>query len=242
MHLDDLGSPYYWKELAGPDDTVGLTIVLPSGRARGSVTPHLGLVSDALQLPEIALAVDRICMKGRLPPMRLASMLDLDFCEGQSSGPGGEQDDNLLVVGSADVSLAAQKLLEDTQSFEHLQAGFCKPYEDAVIRSVANNRTYRYTAHPNIGLLAMYENPWSAQPRIAILVAGLLATGTLAASRLLLKYIVGAEKGNNVHNPELPLKVVNGIPREYEHVRLKPVNEYVPEMDVRNITDIKIFE
>lgn len=239
LRLGDLALPHYWRALSDDENVVDVTIILPTGRALESITPHLALSTDGMLLAEIGLAIDELIRKGSGRAARIRTILDIDFYEELASR--GAMNSNALIVGSADVNLAAELLLDKSKSYESLKAGFTKPYEQPSILGVRGAR-YMFTVSPNTGLLAMYQNCWSSRPRVAILCAGLFAVGTIASLRLLLSYLKSEGDGNNRFNGELPLKIVDGVPRSYFHVGLKPVAECVPPMEVVNIYDVSIRE
>jgi hypothetical protein len=239
MNLEDLASATYWKNLCEEEQRCKLTFVLPTGRASESITPHLALSTDGLLLPELTVAVDLLVRAAGLPGVDVETVLDIDFYEVLSAESQSER--NVFVIGSADVNLAAALLLDKTRSYDTWHAGFTKPYEQPSIMGVGGAR-YMFTVSPNTGLLAMYPNVWARKPRIAVLCAGLFAIGTIAALRLLLDYVTGNGDGNNRINSELPIKIVDGVPRLYRNLALKPIADCFPPMDVLNITGINIRE
>lgn len=240
MLLADLSFPGTWKQLsATEDEAVDLTIVLPTGRAAGSVTPHLALSTDGLLLPEIALATAGLVQRSCGRPGRVRSMLDIDFRERYPAGKS--VDENVLVIGSADVNLATALVLDQTRSYETWGAGFSKPYEHPAILG-ANGTRYMFTVSPNTGLLALYVNPWTENRRFIIVCAGLYAVGTIAALRLALEYLNGSRTDENSIRSELPMRIVNGVPVRYRNVELKPLSELLPPMDVVNISAIDVRE
>lgn len=239
MNLNDLASPLYWRGLIDDETPVDVTIILPTGRATESITPHLALSTDGILLPELTLAIDDLIRRGSNRGARVRTIFDIDFYEDLSTH--GTLDSNVLIIGSADVNLAAAILMDKSKSYETWHAGFTKPYEQPSILGARGAR-YMFTASPNTGLLAVYANCWSSRPRIAILCAGLFAVGTVASLRLGLSYLNSEGDGNNRFNPDLPLKIVDGIPRTYFHVGLKPIAECLPPMEVANISNVSIRE
>jgi len=239
VELDKLGSSSFWRELSADQDTVDFTIVLPTGRALESITPHLALSTDGMLIAELTLAVARLVREGCERDVQVRSQLDIDFYEEYRTQ--GAIHSNILIIGSADVNLAAALLLDRSKSYERFKAGFTRPYEQPSILGVRGTR-YMFTVSPNTGLLALYPNCWSDRSRIVILCAGLFAVGTIASLQLLLSYLQGRGDGNNRFNDQLPLKIVDGIPRIYFHVGLKPVAECLPPMEVVNINDVSIRE
>lgn len=240
MDLAELGAPEFWRAVAGPE-RVRVTVVLPTGRALASLAPHLALSSDGLYLTELAMAVDTAARAAGLPGASIGTALDIDVYEDLQSQRYDDIADNLLAIGSADVNLVAAALLEKSRSHEVLRAGFRRPYEQPLIEG-AEGKLYGFASNPYTGVLACYENPWSKARRFAALSAGLFAIGTVAATRLLVDYVKGQGDGNNRLNPQLPLKVINGVPRRYRRVELRPYADCLPPMDVVNITDVTVLE
>jgi hypothetical protein len=239
VRLNDLGSAAYWQSLLPDSGEFDLTFVLPTGRAVKSVTPHLALSTDGLLLPEISLVLARHVREGCHRDIRVRTLLDIDFWE--EFRAQGSIDSNVIVIGSADVSLAAGSLLDETRSFDDYGVGFSRPYENPTIIGAKGTR-YMFTVSPNTGVLALYSSCWSSRDRIAIHCAGLFAVGTIAAERLLLSYLEGEGDGNNRFAPEVPVKIVDGVPTKYFHVGLKPMSDYFPAMEVVNISGVNIRE
>ncbi|WP_152991230.1 hypothetical protein [Frankia sp. R43] len=240
MELRKLSDSGFWRGLGGADGTLALSIVMPSGRATASDTPHLALSSDGLYLPEIAIEVDRLARSAGASSFSVRSMLDIDYYENLRQGPPPE--DNLVVVGSAAVNLISEMLLEKCESWDRWRAGFPRPYGYPGMIVAADGRRFSFTGSPNVGILAMYENPWSASPRVALLCAGSFAIGTAASLRLALEYLRGDRREDNETNPSIPLKIIDARARDYRHLELKSVHDCSPQMDVRNILSIRVLE
>src|SRR3954469_10518550 len=243
MQLDELGRPDFWKGRAGSDGTLAVVIVLPTGRATETISPHLALSTDGLLLPEITLAVNRLAGLAGIANCVVTSALDIDVCESIDGGATDLELQNLIVVGTADVSSAAGRLLQGVHSYEQWGAGFTTPYDMPAIKGAEGpNAWFTMTGYPNVGLLGMFENPWSDTDRVAILAAGLPPAGTTAAMKLLLDYLEGRGQGNNSFDPNLPFKIVGGRSRIYTHVGVKNPAECRPPMEVANIAKFEIHE
>jgi hypothetical protein len=238
LQLDDLGAPNFWGQRTDKDQ-LRVTFVLPTGRAAESSTPHLALVSDALLLPEIALAFADLARAAGLPGVAIESALDIDIAEQLREADAINT--NMVVLGSADVNVVAKLLLDRTGSFDAWHAGFMKPYDVPAIMG-AKGKLHMFTTSPRTGLLALYDNPWSESKAVAILSAGLFAVGSVASNRLLLNYLEGKGAGNNSYSPDLPMKLVNGIVARYPHVELKSIDDCVPPMDLVNISGVEVLE
>lgn len=141
-------------------------------------------------------------------------------------------------------SLRSQRLLRlgRTLSVDQLGGGFGKPYDQPFIQTTQARKQFGYTTGINMGVLAAYRSPWSQQDRVALLAAGILAVGTVAASTCLADYLAGQGHGNNSADPEKPFKVVEGVPRKYVGVDVRAIDECVPEINIANVTDVRIEE
>lgn len=238
MNLNDLGLPSYWNKLSD-DGVLRVTLVLPTGRATESGNGHIALATDGLYLSEIAIALNTLSERAGLEA-QIRALLDIDFLEDDSSSEE-PSDDNLIVSGSAGVNAVASLLLDRTQSFEHFGGGFTKPYSIPHIAGI-DGKLYTYTTGVNTGALALYANPWSRKPRIAVLCAGLLAVGTAAAQKLALEYLAGNGDDNNRTDRDQPLKIVDGVPRKYRKIDVREIGECLPPMDIASITGLTIRE
>lgn len=234
----ELGSPSFWRGVSAAD-TLPVTVVLPSGRAEESTSPHLALSTDGLLLPEIALALGRLATGARLVGVSVESALDIDIAERLHTQE--PLDSNLLVIGSADINVVAKLLLDRTGAYDAWRVGFTKPYDLPAIKD-SRGRLHMFTTSPRLGILALYTNPWSVSDRLAILTAGLFAVGTVAANRLLLQYLTGERADPNAVDPSIPVRLVDGIVARYPSIRLKAMDECVPQMDLLNISAIEVVE
>ena len=92
-----------------------------------------------------------------------------------------------------------------------------------------------------MGALIACANPWSNGRRFAIVVGGINAIGTVAASKLLLDYLHNVGPSNNKMNPNVPSHVVKGRPRKYK-VSLRPKDRCIPELEVANLDENNGYE
>src|SRR4051812_19975897 len=134
MQLDELGRADFWKRHTGADDTLSVVIVLPTGRANESISPHLALSTDGLLLPEITLALSGLARLAGIAKCVVTSALDIDVCDSLDGGNTELEKQNVIVVGTADVSSVAGRLLVGAYSFDQWQAGFTKPYDMPTIK------------------------------------------------------------------------------------------------------------
>lgn len=245
LHLDHLASPDYWRSLAD-DGVLRLTFVVPTGRAAECPNINLALSSDALYFADLALAIKDHASAAGLK-LEVRSLFDIDAFEDVESAHDPMLD-NLIVTGSANVSVVARHLLDRSMSWDTYGAGFVKPYDDhpkigSIRDTSARNAKYNSFTSPKIGMLAMYENPFGRpENRIALLCAGLLAVGTIASVKLLLSYVRGEVHGNNQYAADVPVKIVKAVEREYKNTTLKHYEDCIPTMDVRNIKGFEVLE
>jgi hypothetical protein len=234
-----LGTPEYWRGFSD-GNVLPITIVLPTGRAAESASPHLGLSSDGLLLPEIALAFDKVAHAAGLSGLRLESVFDIDLAQRLRSDK--TIGSNLLVIGSAEINVLGKSLLDRSHSTDARQAGFIRPYDVPAIKD-SRGRLHMFTTSPRLGLLALYRNPWSGgADRLAILAAGLFAVGSIAANRLLLEYLTGLRVDGNQVDASVPMRLVDGVVAKYPAIDLKPIDDCVPPMDLLNVSGIELVE
>jgi len=237
--LSDLGSAGYWRERAR-DGTVSIYFVLASGRAVASAAPHLALSTDGLFLPEIAVSISELCKSAGLS-FECRSILDIDFYERVvAQSPDPVLDANLLLVGTADVNLGVQLLFDKEDPYKELGAGFVPPYDSPRVHTCSGQR-FILTNGLGIGVLASHRQPWAEGLRSAIVCAGLFAVGSIAALSMAHEYMSGHRSDENLTDQRLPLRVVRGIPRDYE-LPLDPVDLCSPPMDVRSLQRVDIVE
>lgn len=252
MNLDDLGSPAFWRDHSDNEScSTPLAVVLPSGRAAINTSGHLALASDAIYTHEVVLEIDRLSREAHLTGVAVQSLLDIDFYEylhatkdalqRRRSSPHANADrclySNLLVIATADINTIALELLTAVRSTQDYHIGCTSPYENPVFKG-GRGHLYTYTGDPNTGVLALYPNPWcSDSDRIALLCGGLKASGTMAATSLLLNYLRGICHGNNAHKPAIPVRIVDCRKRTYSHIKLLAEDQCVPQHDVRGIEE-----
>jgi hypothetical protein len=236
LNLDNLGTPEFWRSLSS-DDELRMTFVVPTGRAKICPNTNLALSADALGLPEATLCLDRLARQGGVE-LQVRSMFDIDVFE-STSQDGDPLKENLIITGSSNVNVATQSLLDRTMSGDVYGVGFMPPYNQTPqVISARNNKNFNT---PDTGLLALYESPWERN-RVAVLCAGLLATGTIASFLLLLDYLQGRGDGNNRYRPDVPVKIMEAIPRKYRNTELKTRQECEPAMELLNIDRVDIKE
>lgn len=254
LSLDDLNNVSFWTK-HGNEKTkkIPFTIIYPSGRASITGCGHLGLISDALYVPEIIIQLNNICVSQSDYCLYIRSMLDIDYYDEVSkirnqeliediNNPTSIINSNLLLIATADINIVSLALLDETNSIENYGIGYKKPYDNCII-SGGNGGRYTVMAYPNVGVLSLYNVPWSQNSRIAIFSGGALAPGTLAANLLLKKYIYGEKYGNNSFNSNIPVKIVSSSIKDYQCIKLIPTTECIPQHELRNITEqIKIHE
>jgi hypothetical protein len=240
LELDSLGDPDYWQSVS-TEGELQVTFIIPTGRARDCPNTNLALSSDALYLPEIALALDRLARRAGLE-LDARSMFDIDFFESADRDPATE---NLIISGSTNVNAVTRQLLDNaTVPARPYKAGFISTSHTFQIASARDedldDPSYNMNDSPNIGALTLFDSPW-ADDRIVVLCAGVLPVGTIASLQLLLDYLKGKGHGNNRLNADEPVKVFEGIPRQYRNVRLKPLHVCRPQMELVNVVrpDIK---
>lgn len=237
MNLNEIGTSSFWRRHAN-DGVLPVTIVLPTGRARASPNGHIALATDGLNIAEIAVALHRLAERAELEA-RIRSMLDIDFLENDSQSRE-QSDDNLVVIGSSGVNVVSTMLLDRTMSEKALGGGFAHPYWEPVI--IAGGERYSATNGINMGLVALYRSPFATHERVAILTAGILAVGTVAATRCLVQYLEGRGEGNNLRQPDKPLKIVNGVPRDYTGVPVRRMDQCTPPILIANVTALRVEE
>jgi hypothetical protein len=223
------------------------TVVLPTGRAADATSGHLALVSDALHVAEVVLAFDQISRSAGLYGAKVRTVFDIDYADAlfrsraQASLPDSDDahellNSNLLIMATADLNIITKLLLHETNSIDIYGVGFRKPYEDCIIVGAAGH-TYAVMSYPNSGVLALYRQPWAEGKRVAVFCGGVLATGTLAATKVLMGYLTGMYHGNNSKNPNVPVRIVSSSMRDYHYVSLWPTARCTPQHELRNITD-----
>ncbi len=253
LNLSDLCQADFWRSVSSPDTRkTPVCVVLPSGRSRLATSGHLALISDALHTHEVVLAIDQLSRTGGLDGAEVKSMLDIDFYEAlaqtrnarsEAEKASAQQEagtiltSNVLTFATADINVVTKLLLEELKSEEAYGIGFRKPYEDCGI-SGGQGKRYAVSAYPNIGVLAAYWSPWATPlKRIAIVCGGVLAPGSLGATRLLLRYLCGEAKGNNRFLPDRPVRIISASIRDYRYTELLPTAECLPNHELRNITE-----
>ena len=252
LFLDDLSKPEFWKSVGcGTGNHVSLTVVLPTGRHRSNQSGHLALASDGMYAAEIATAIASLARNADLDGVRVRSILDIDFAEHLQVEQEAEDGDcclakhgNLLVLATPDVNVVSEKLLTACRSTESYGVGYSVPYGHCQIIG-GRGTVYTERSHPNVGVLALYENPWCEEGRrIAMFSGGIHATGTMGASRLLLGYVRSEFTGNNKYKNEVPVRILDVPRRRYKKIELLDEQQCIPQHDVRGIVDeeLNIFE
>jgi len=246
LNLDDLADPKFWSSVSDTmSKTVPLAVVLPSGRHKDSKSGHLALISDALYTYEIVLEIEKLARLGGLNGVNVESMLDIDYYESYMEAkkesrvsivdsPSSIVNANLLLLATADINVVSEILLDQCKSIETYHIGYEKPYHSCVILG-GKNRTYTDRSSSNVGVLGIYRIPWTKENRIAMFCGGIFAPGTLAASVLLIKYLRGQEKGNNMYRKDIPLRIVKADLKTYRHSDLMDPEQCQPPHKLQNI-------
>ena len=252
--MHELSDHNFWASVSDKQtQTVPLVVILPSGRHKDATSGHLALISDALYTHEIIIEIEKIARQGGLNGISLKSMLDIDYYEiymdaknnptsKESSDPLSPINANLLLLATADINIMTKILLNQSKSIENYGVGYTTPYESC---NILGRKGKRYTEQSaaNVGVLAIYNVPWARTKRIAMFCGGIMATGTLAATLLLLKYLRGEEKANNKYLPDIPLKIVNAELKAYQYSKLLEQELCVPQQIMQNIdTNITVIE
>jgi hypothetical protein len=247
IKIDDIREPNFWQERSDPEtNETPFTVILPSGRAADATCGHLALVSDALYTHEIAVMINNYSIQSGQKGLKIKSMLDIDYYDYLSRERNNNDslefkqknsiiNSNLLVLATADINVITKLLFHESKAIENFKIGYRQPYEDCIIVG-GQGKTYAVMAYPNVGVLGLYKVPWASENRIALFCGGIMASGTLAASQLLLRYLEGAAKGNNSYNEEIPIRIVSSTLKDYTHIKLYPTSSCIPQHELRNVT------
>lgn len=229
LSFDHLAMGDFWHQRRASihgTSVIPLVIVLPSGRHPKAHNGQLALISDALYTHELCFEIEKVA--NSVAPARLSvqSMLDIDYYSYLDAMVHGDDklaedetspiNSNLLVLATADINVVAGSLLARVRSFEKYGCGYEPPYEECKLKG-GRGQLYSAQRMPNIGALGLYPVPWSTKQRVAMFCGGINAPGTLAANRLLLRYLQGLEHGDNAFKPNVPMKIVNCTRRRYQY-------------------------
>lgn len=254
INMNQLSTPDLWSSVSDEETkTVSLIVILPSGRHVDSSSGHLALISDALYTHEAIVEIEKITRQGGMNGIRIQSMLDIDYYEmymesknkpalQTMANPLSPINANLLLLATADINIMTEVLLNQCKSIETYGVGYTTPYESCNILG-GKGRRYTDRSSANVGVLALYKIPWAQKKRVAMFCGGIMATGTLAATILLLKYLRGEEKANNNYRANIPLKIVNAELKTYHYSELIDAEKCVPPHKLQNIDqNITIIE
>jgi hypothetical protein len=242
VDVADIHTKDFWQRCGNSDGWVPLTVVLPTGRCKESTAQFLAISSDALYLPEICLLLDRHIRTFGFQGLKLSSFLDIDLHAALGEDLTENRHSNLLLMGTPDINALTQELINAIYlERAYPSCGFRYPYDHALYGISA---AYRPAEYPFVGLFALFPNLLSSNGNFfAIVCGGETAAGTLA-SLCYLKHIIGCERcaKNNKIDPRLPLKFIDGKPREYRSDLVKAYMYCSPQVDLVNVKHYRILE
>lgn len=241
MNIGDLHSKKFWTDSSNDDGWIPITIVLPTGRSHRSTSKFLAISSDALHLPEVCLTLDRVVRDFGFNGVYLNSILDIDMYAMQMDSKSS-LDSNMLLMGTPDINPITQALIDKAELKEmNYDVGFSYPYDHLLY---GQRGTYRPTQHPFVGLCALFPNLLARRPnRFAFVCGGETATGTIS-SLLFLLHVIRCKQDakNNIYNPDLPVKIIDGRPFQYENGMIKHYSDCEPQVDLMNVREFHILE
>lgn len=212
-------------EIKNGQQILRIGIVYSSGRHE-QCTGQIGLVSDALYIPEILLEVNHICLQNSTE-LSVESFLDIDVSEQQ------KRNLNFILTGTGDINMMTAKCM---QLYGSKLKVYFDPPNSANIRGI--KKYYSYPSFPNEGALIACANPWSQGDRFIIIAGGIEAIGTVAASKLLLDFLRNKIKlGDDLFDQTVPAHIVEGECRDYEPMQIHPKRKCDPQIEVTNLSE-----
>lgn len=249
LNMNNLSDPNFWVSVSDQEtQTVPLVVILPSGRHIDASSGHLALISNALYTHEVIHEIDKLSRLGGLNGITIQSMLDIDYYEiymetkndpnaKEWSQPTSPINSNILLLATADINVMTEILLNQCNSIETYGVGYAHPYDSCRIIS-GRGQSYTDRVSPNIGILSLYTVPWARINRLSMFCGGIMATGTLAATVLLLRYLRNQENANNKYRANIPLKIVNAEFKIYKHSELIDPLMCIPQHKLQNIDSV----
>lgn len=234
IQLGSMNEVYFWEQLA-KDQVLHLKFVLPSGKFQGAIG-QLPLVSDAMFLCEITTALSQL-IRDRLR-LEVNVCFDIDVVTKGDKGPTDYRlvtdllrNENLVLTATGDINLATRLLYKDFIP-PNIRPGPTSPDSESF---AGVRRSYPSVIFPDIGFISIFRSPFNDN-RIIALAGGTFAIGTLGSQKLLAAYITGVARffGNNLEDPEIPVKIVE-FPRRNYDFHLLEVDRTIPPMELMNI-------
>ena len=248
--IPELHEAEFWRSRSegaeGGKRVVFLTVVLPTGRAVESSADYLALISDAVLVPEVCLALSRLVRQTAKLHLEVNTVLDIDLLEEPRNTPACLACKNLLLLGTPDINAITARVAEQSGGLAvpRERPGFAHVGGTEIIDSKGVNHSGKL--QPEYGLFGMFENPFalpgsgeSRNRRVALVCAGCGVEGTIAATKFLLE-ILGDKKAatNNRRMPQVPIRIVKGFERRYK-IQLKHPDNCKPRVQVRNIVRVE---
>jgi hypothetical protein len=242
MNVSHIHTKEFWERCCDSNGWVPLTVVLPTGRCKQSTSHFLAVSSDALYIPEICLLLDRHVRNFGFNGLLLKSFLDIDLHAVHGEDLSENLKSNLLLMGTPDINPLTQDLINATYLQKaYPNRGFRYPYDHSLY---GMSRAYRLAEYPFVGLFALFPNFLAGDgTSFAMVCGGESATGTMA-SLYYLRHIINCEKcaQNNKYDSSLPIKFIDGKPREYRSDLVKAYMHCSPQVDLVNVKRFRILE
>jgi len=209
--------------------------IYASGRFHES-TGQIGLVCDALWVPEITLTLATQIGNRKLA---VRSMLDIDLEQALEDGHTDlESRPHLVVCGTGDINITCARIIHHYQNLDQmLRPGLAGPYS-ADLLGCRDTTRYSAPTLQNAGLLTAVRSPWW-DDRIAVICGGIFGSGTVGTLWMLNQYLNNDPDGfgDNRYDDEVPGKIIDATPRQYTLDHLRKLSDLIPQHDITNIED-----
>jgi hypothetical protein len=237
------------SEVGKKQGSLDVLAVFGSGRYPGS-SGHVGLITDALYLPEIVHDLSNISRQNGIM-LTIRSGLDIDIL---GSDPYAKQhppnlltSTNIISIGTGDINAVTAAIFDAfSKSGQKLLAKTTDYYT-----IVGSKRTY--PADDGLGLLSASVNPWN-DTHLCLVACGTRTLGTIGSLYLLHLYLLSyydEDLSNLAHkrlNPGSPLFLMAASPvrifdaakksaKAYYHSEIMDEADLTPIEDIRNVNE-----
>ncbi|RLE60710.1 MAG: hypothetical protein DRJ35_02530 [Thermoprotei archaeon] len=177
------------------DDKLKLTIIW------GSRGYTVAKIHDAIGVPELVLSLTKWFLSngGDIKNIEIVSAIDNVLLRKPEI-----LEENILLIGSGVVNIVSGKLMEAL--FPPIRF---EPPSGREIYSTYTN-TFYSASHPvysKAGLIGLFPNPWNPE-KVAVVVAGIFKTGTVAGIRLLRKHVENTIRITDHPQGNIPVRIL----------------------------------